>query len=245
MFSRLVCVIATLAAAGMAVGAPIDRHALVTRHNPTITGIDPSAPFMVGNGNFAFTADITGLQTFQDQYSPLVPLMTQAQWAWHSFPNPNGFKLAQAQVPIKVRGQLQWYPYLRDWEQAKKPEIQWLRENPHRFSLGRLGLYLAKADGKTAAFSDLSAGTVTDLLADPSQIDTLLKRHIIDGLLTFDELSAKTSVETMSGDTLPVTNEGGVVKVDGAAVTETDKSVTGENGQDVAVFSIDRVLLDS
>jgi len=95
------------------------------------------------------------------------------------------------------------------------------------------------------AFSDLSAGTVTDLLADPSQIDTLLKRHIIDGLLTFDELSAKTSVETMSGDTLPVTNEGGVVKVDGAAVTETDKSVTGENGQDVAVFSIDRVLLDS
>jgi len=157
MFSRLVCLIATLAAAGMAVGAPIDRHALVTRHNPTITGIDPSAPFMVGNGNFAFTADITGLQTFQDQYSPLVPLMTQAQWAWHSFPNPNGFKLAQAQVPIKVRGQLQWYPYLRDWEQAKKPEIQWLRENPHRFSLGRLGLYLAKADGKTAAFSDLSA----------------------------------------------------------------------------------------
>src|SRR6186713_1598068 len=157
MFSRLVCLIATLAAAGTAVGAPIDRHALVTRHNPTITGVDPSAPFMVGNGNLAFTADITGLQTFQDQYSPLVPLMTQAQWAWHSFPNPNGFKLAQAQVPIKVRGQLQWYPYLRDWEQAKKPEIQWLRENPHRFSLGRLGLYLVHADGKTVAFSDLSA----------------------------------------------------------------------------------------
>ena len=35
---------------------------------------------MVGNGNFGFTADITGLQTFQEQYSPLVPLMTQAQW---------------------------------------------------------------------------------------------------------------------------------------------------------------------
>ena len=46
---------------------------------------------------------------------------------------------------------------MSDWEQAKKPEIQWLRENPHRFSLGRLGLYLVQADGKAAAFSDLSA----------------------------------------------------------------------------------------
>jgi hypothetical protein len=157
MFLRLVCLITTLVATRLAVAAPIDRHALVTRHNPTVTVVDKSAPFMVGNGNLGFTADITGLQTFQDQYSPLVPLMTQAQWAWHSFPNPKGFKLAQAQMPIKVRGKLQWYPYLSDWEQAKKPEIQWLRENPHRFSLGRLGLYLVQADGKTAAFSDLSA----------------------------------------------------------------------------------------
>jgi hypothetical protein len=157
MFSRLVCLIATLVAAPMAAGAPIDRHALVYRHNPTITTVDPSAPFMVGNGNLAFTADITGLQTFQDQYSPLVPLMTQSQWAWHSFPNPQKFSLEQALVPVKVRGKAQMYPYLSDWEQAKDPAIQWLRENPHRFSLARLGLYLATADGRTAGFKDLSA----------------------------------------------------------------------------------------
>jgi len=153
----LLCLLSTLVVPRLADAAPIDRHALVTRHNPTITAVDKAAPFMVGNGNLGFTADITGLQTFQDQYSPLVPLMTQSQWAWHSFPNPKGFKLAQAQVPLKVRGVLQWYPYLSDWEQAKKPEIQWLRENPHRFSLGRLGLYLVKEGGKTAEFSDLSA----------------------------------------------------------------------------------------
>jgi hypothetical protein len=160
MFSRMTLLsLAALTCLGVpaAHSAPIDRHALVTRHNPTITAIDKSAPFMVGNGNFAFTADITGLQTFQDQYSALVPLMTQAQWAWHSFPNPQKFKLEQALVPIKVRGKTQKYPYLSDWEQAKKPEIQWLRENPHRFSLGRLGLHLLRADGKPAEFSDLSA----------------------------------------------------------------------------------------
>jgi hypothetical protein len=157
MFLRLVCLLTTLVATHIAMGAPIDRHALVTRHNPTITAVDRSAPFMVGNGNLAMTADITGLQTFPGQYSALVPLMTQAQWAWHSFPNPKGFTLAQAETPIKVRGKTQKYPYLSDWEQAKRPEVQWLRENPHRFSLGRLGLYLAKSDGKPAAFGDLSA----------------------------------------------------------------------------------------
>jgi len=145
-----------LAIPAWAEGAPIDRHALVTRHNPTITAVDKSAPFMVGNGNLAFTADITGLQTFPEQYSSLLPLMTQAQWAWHSFPNPQGFTLEKAEVPIKVRGKPQQYPYLTDWEQAKTPAIQWLRENPHRFSLGRLGLYLANG-GKSVAFADLSA----------------------------------------------------------------------------------------
>ena len=50
--------------------------------------------------------------------------MTQAQWAWHSFPNPQGFTLEQAQVPIDVRGKTQKYPYLTDWdagEEARHP----------------------------------------------------------------------------------------------------------------------------
>ena len=59
---------------GQASASRIDRRALVTRHNPTLTRIDPASPLMVGNGNLGFTADITGLQTFQEQYSPRVPL---------------------------------------------------------------------------------------------------------------------------------------------------------------------------
>ena len=136
---------------------PIDRHALVTRHNPAITTIDKSAPFMVGNGNFAFTADITGLQTFPEQYSSLVPLMTQAQWSWHSFPNPKGYKLEDALKPIKVRKKNREYAALTHWEEAKAENIQWLRENPHRFSLGRLALRLENSQGKAATFADLSA----------------------------------------------------------------------------------------
>ena len=134
----------------------IDRHALVTRHNPTLTRVDPASPLMVGNGNLAFTADITGLQTFQDQYSPRVPLMIQSQWAWHSVPNPAGYTIARAEKAIDVRGQARPYAWLESWDEARDPAIQWLRENPHRFSLGRIGLHLVKADGSRAAFADLS-----------------------------------------------------------------------------------------
>jgi hypothetical protein len=154
LFSGLFFVHLTLAGAA-SVAAPIDRHALVTRHNPTLTQVDPASPFMVGNGSIAFTADITGLQTFQDQYSPLVPLMTQAQWAWHSFPNPDGYKIEDALVPLKVRNGTRKYPALLNWDQAQSGAIKWLRENPHRFNLGRVGLHLARADGAAATFADL------------------------------------------------------------------------------------------
>src|SRR5688572_17171549 len=154
----LVCLVsAAPLALAQETAAPIDRHALVSRHNPKFSRIDPAAPIMVGNGSLGFTADITGLQTFEEQYSPRVPLMTQAQWSWHSFPNPQNFTLAQAEQPIAVRGGTQKYPYLRNWDEAKQPHIAWLRENPHRFNLGRVGLYLAKKDGTSAAFADLSA----------------------------------------------------------------------------------------
>jgi hypothetical protein len=36
--------------------------------------------------------------------APRVPLVTQAQWAWHSFANPQGFTLARAEKPIGVQG---------------------------------------------------------------------------------------------------------------------------------------------
>src|SRR5215831_1458944 len=142
--------------AATSLGAPIDRHALVTRHTPTITSIDKSAPFMVGNGNFAFTADITGLQTFPEQYSSLVPLMTQSSWGWHSFPNPQGYTLERALKPLKTNHGTRKYAALFNWDEAKAPDIQWLRENPHKINLARVALHLEDASGKRATFADLS-----------------------------------------------------------------------------------------
>lgn len=65
---------------------PIDREALVNRHTVKVQAFDSLASLSVGNGEFAFTVDATGLQTFPALYEQGVPLGTQAQWGWHSFP---------------------------------------------------------------------------------------------------------------------------------------------------------------
>ena len=58
----------------------IDRYELVARHNPYLEKPDTGSPLSVGNGEFAFTADITGLQTFRGDYE-YFPLCTMSQWA--------------------------------------------------------------------------------------------------------------------------------------------------------------------
>lgn len=144
--------------ATVAVAQPIDRQALVSRHNPHLTRIDPHAPLMLGNGELGFTADITGLQTFPEAYSGLSPLMVMAQWGWHSFPNPEGFAEADGQEKVPVYGRApQAYDYFRSFdEMAARPALGWLRDNPHRFALGQVGLVLIRADGQRAALSDVT-----------------------------------------------------------------------------------------
>ncbi len=134
----------------------IDRHALVSRHDPRFTTLDPHAPVMLGNGELGFTADITGLQTFADRYSPLAPLLTMAQWGWHSFPNPHGYteKDGLQMVAVPGRGQ-QPYAYMKSWADGDvNPAFGWLRANPHRIALARLSLV---SGGSAVRFADIAA----------------------------------------------------------------------------------------
>jgi hypothetical protein len=156
----------------------IDRKALVTRHNPVLTRVDPSAPLMLGNGNIGFTADITGLQTFTEPYSRIAPLLLEAQWAWHSFPNPGKHTVRDTQVDIDVRGHTRRYGYIKDWADAERnPAVAWIRENPHRFSLGRVALDLRARDGSPARFADIKqTHQALDLWTG-----TLTSRFVYDG----------------------------------------------------------------
>jgi len=51
------------------IATPIDRKALVNRNNPHVNSFDTLSSLSVGNGEFAFTVDATGLQTFPNKYA--------------------------------------------------------------------------------------------------------------------------------------------------------------------------------
>jgi len=128
----------SLAAAPAGTAEAVDRRGCVARHNPQITDLLVRAPLSVGNGEFAFTADATGLQTFPELYGDSFPLCTQSQWGWHSFPPPKGLGPADLRLePYDTYGRQVGYP-----TSAKGQEelYRWLRENPHRLHLGRIGL---------------------------------------------------------------------------------------------------------
>jgi hypothetical protein len=131
----------------------IDRPALVRRHNPLVTRIDPFSALSIGNGEFAFTADVTGLQTFLSPYAKDFPLCTVSHWGWHTAPLPAGLRSEDIQYTnYDAHGRP--VPYLTN---AKGQErlFNWLRENPHRLHLGRIGFDLKKSDGSPAAPEDI------------------------------------------------------------------------------------------
>ena len=185
--STAACAQTVAPTAAVAPAAPIDRHALVTRHNVSLTAIDRHAPIMLGNGDLGFTADITGLQTFPEQYSELSPLLTMAHWAWHSFPNPSGYTEQDGliDVPVPGRGE-QPYAWMKSWDVAEtQPAYTWLRANPHRFSLSRIGLTFA--DGRPLDFGkvadtrqtlDLWSGALTSRFTyDGQPVEVVTRVH--------------------------------------------------------------------
>ena len=150
-FCRIVVGIALTCASARA-AEKIDRHALVTRHNPHLTAIDAWAPFSVGNGEFCFTADVTGLQTFYDHYQKNgIPLETLARWAWHENDNPNNYRLRDANRQFTAYGKTLGYP-----TNQGGPAGMWLRENPHDLALPQLTLDLARESGVPLAPDEIS-----------------------------------------------------------------------------------------
>ncbi len=128
-------------------GPRIDRHALVNRHNVVLTAFDGERPLQVGNGEFAFGMDITGLQTF-------VPFNTMSHWGWHSAPLPPGQRIEDFEGQVwDTHGRSVRYPM----PDPNHPALsEWMAGNPHAINLGRIGLIVTKKDGAEASPLDLT-----------------------------------------------------------------------------------------
>ena len=129
----------------------IDRKALVNRNNPHVNSFDSLASFTVGNGEFAYTVDATGLQTFPQKYTQGVPLGTQSQWGWHSFANPNNFQHQETLKNYNFRGKVEPYAVQFNEPGRQQDAANWFRANPHRLHLGIIGFDFSSND-----FSNIS-----------------------------------------------------------------------------------------
>lgn len=128
-----------------AIAAKINRKAVVTRNNPHITSLDTLGSLTVGNGHFAYTVDITGLQSFPDFYANGIPLCTMSDWGWHSFPNTGRYKPEEALKDHNFNRGHKQELYSSEFRQAgrQKDASDYLRANPHRLNLADIGFDFA------------------------------------------------------------------------------------------------------
>ena len=123
----------------------INRKSLVESHNPVLKNINTASPFSVGNGEFAFTVDVTGLQSLYSLYKKQnVPLCTMSQWGWHSSPDSNGkFYTFDDVVKTEYDFASGKKVYYASQKKAGNEEVYtWLRQNPHRMNLAEIGFLL-------------------------------------------------------------------------------------------------------
>lgn len=118
----------------------MNRRQIITSHNPILTAPDSASPLTVGSGSFAFTADVTGVQTLYDEYN-ITPLCTMAEWAWHTNPAPTpsgSYTYADLKQNVyDFCGRSVTYP--RSKFKGNEQVYDHLRQNPHKFNLLNLG----------------------------------------------------------------------------------------------------------
>ncbi|KAK7962905.1 uncharacterized protein PG986_003730 [Apiospora aurea] len=148
--------------------AAIDREAIVSKFNVVRTSLigNTTTPLQVGNGDFAFNVDNTGMQVLSDlikQHTWLsyilltltqtfLPFNTLSTWAWHNDSLPTNGETVDdySGVPMLTHGRNVSY----DIPDPHLPEIsQWLIGNPNRINLGRICL---KYKGQTLSASCIS-----------------------------------------------------------------------------------------
>ena len=139
--------------------AEINRQAVVNRNNPVVTEADNLASLTVGNGHFATTVDVTGLQSYPFEYEAGVPLTAMSDWGWHKFENTDGLTPEESNKAFDLgHGHKEIYAveYKKPEDGRHKQATEYFRVNPHRLNLGCIGLDLTDASGKKIELSSLT-----------------------------------------------------------------------------------------
>lgn len=137
--------------------ASINREAVLFRNNPIITKADNLASLTVGNGHFAATVDVTGLQSYTTYYEQGIPLTTMSDWGWHSFPNTEKLTPADTEKSYDLgHGHQESYAVEYKQNGRNKQATEYFRVNPHRLNLGAIGLQLTDSQSNPIALNQLT-----------------------------------------------------------------------------------------
>ncbi|PGH17509.1 hypothetical protein AJ79_01109 [Helicocarpus griseus UAMH5409] len=168
----------------------INREEVVRRFNPKRTESSQTTPMQVGNGDFAFGADITGLQS-------ILPYGILSSWGWHNVSLPT----VPGETKIEDFTGLDWETHGRlvnyNMPNPAQPNIsQWLISNPHRLNLGRIG-FLYK--GLELTEQDLFAKSqILDLYSGTIVSTFTLRGQEVKVLTTVDPYFDVVAVEVHS-----------------------------------------------
>ncbi len=213
--------------------AAIDRQSVVTRNNPVITEADPLASLSVGNGHFATTVDITGLQSFPFEYGAGVPLTAMSDWGWHKFENTIGLKPQESEKAFDLgHGHQEVYaveykaPSNSPQRRATDRHVQateYFRVNPHRLNLGTIGLDLKDPHGSLLPLTSLKS---------PKQTLHLWDGEIESSFKADDELVEVTTGVHPSKDALYARIQSNLLKDRRATVALRFSYPTGKHSDD-------------
>ena len=177
----------------------IDRYALVSRHNPVLEAVDVDSPLTVGNGELAFTADVTGLQTLYGEYLDTCPLCTMSQWGWHTKPVSGeryNYTLKDlVMTEFDYNGRKVVYP--KNSQPGNEEVYDWLRKNPHRLDLARIGFEYEE--------KEISADRLTGIRQELDLYSGILKSSfLLDGKSCQVETACDNGAEGSGHNTIGI-----------------------------------------
>ena len=181
LLASAILVVASIATAN---AEKIDRKSVLERNNPKVTNADPLNSLSVGNGHFATTVDVTGMQSYPLNYQQGVPLCSMSDWGWHSFPNTENLRHEETEKVMDLgHGRKEVYAVEYKVDGRGKKATEYFRINPHRLNLGNVALVIK--DGK---------GQIKE--ADIKDIDQQL--NLYSGVITshFSALGKPVTVKT-------------------------------------------------
>jgi uncharacterized surface protein with fasciclin (FAS1) repeats len=89
------------------------------------------------------------------------------------------------------------------------------------------------------AFASLGQSDLAALLANPQELDDILRHHVVEGGHPASQLSDGQTLSTLEGGQLTVSVDGDTIMVDGVEVVQPDAATSERGG---AIHIIDEVL---